>query len=124
MRNQHGTLTGYTKRKCRCRGCRRAWNTYTRHSRYQRANQVPDHVHGTVNGYSNYRCRCCKCYAAQSAARRAYLDAHPRVPKPKPARHPQPVKHAPKPVDPLAEFLADAAEANTNARMINRSTNV
>ncbi len=73
----HGTLTGYTNRRCRCGDCRGAFAAYRRARRaklrHAPAKQIP---HGTLNGYTNYACRCYPCYQANAAYGREYYARH------------------------------------------------
>lgn len=65
----HGTLNGYSNRKCRCSGCRQAAAANMRRYKEQlKTKPVPPHVHGTANGYGNYGCRCQSCTTAHGKA--------------------------------------------------------
>jgi hypothetical protein len=61
---RHGTPTGYSNGRCRCKECRDSWSVYsvdTRHRRRASGLQPGDPRHGTDNGYSNYGCRSTTC---------------------------------------------------------------
>lgn len=65
MENEHGTITGYLSRKCRCDECKRAYADYRREYRMGRRIQIdkplPPIKHGTLNGYGRRKCRCDEC---------------------------------------------------------------
>jgi len=71
----HGTVSGYTNRKCRCADCRLAWRQYMENWKTT-APPLPvgDSRHGSINGYQSYRCRCAWCTAAWRNYQRAYRE--------------------------------------------------
>jgi hypothetical protein len=78
----HGTVNGYSNRKCRCSDCRKAWAAQVQQAKLRRmADRVevngrlvhPTAPHGTANAYGNYGCRCWPCtdkWVADVTARR------------------------------------------------------
>lgn len=73
----HGTVHGYTTRKCRGRKCKAAWSACQRAMKKRRVAETPWEAipHGTVNGYNNYDCRCVPCTGANRAAVARYRAA-------------------------------------------------
>lgn len=71
----HGSLSGYTKMKCRCAECRRAWCDYQiAWKARKKAKEAPGYVapdvshlamgkyeHGTRSAYVHAKCRCQPC---------------------------------------------------------------
>lgn len=64
----HGTVTRYKYRGCRCDPCRAANTADVRVQRLRRAEAEPP-KHGE-SGYNNHGCRCGVCRAAVAAAAR------------------------------------------------------
>lgn len=66
----HGTVNGYTNRKCRCDACQDAWRAYIAEKRAARVARLaadPDCVeHGLASTYANWGCRCRPCTDAWS----------------------------------------------------------
>ena len=61
--DEHGTVSQYTNRGCRCDECKAAVSEARRRTR-QAGLPEGDPRHGTGSGYSNYGCRCDLCKAA------------------------------------------------------------
>jgi hypothetical protein len=69
----HGTVNGYTNRKCRCSRCRVAWadwnwtRTRTREALLKADPSLAEH--GKATTYGNWRCRCEPCTKAWRGAK-------------------------------------------------------
>jgi hypothetical protein len=64
MSFEHGTVSGYNYRGCRCEECRAAVRRYQQERKLL---PTPDRLHGTTGGYVNYGCRCEACRRAWAA---------------------------------------------------------
>lgn len=65
---RHGTLTGYTRHKCRCEKCYAAYTKARKDLEFRRRKtglSKDDPRHGTPNGYKHYGCKCGPCREAQ-----------------------------------------------------------
>lgn len=80
----HGTVNGYTRKKCRCDSCKEAYRGYHRNykalkaeeskeagtSIYKARGATPstgeESWHGTTNGYCYHKCRCDRCKTANT----------------------------------------------------------
>lgn len=66
---EHGKLSSYTNKSCRCDECKTVAMAYFKKSAEARkAKGLPDgdERHGTKNGYLNYGCRCGECKVAHT----------------------------------------------------------
>jgi hypothetical protein len=69
----HGRLSTYVNRRCRCDECRAANAAYKRrHKAAQALSPIPADIHGSINAYVNRDCHCQPCRNAWSAYMRAY----------------------------------------------------
>ena len=70
----HGTITGYFNRKCRCDLCRIAATTYSRNKRQENLEKLDYStiVHGTKHSYAQLGCRCQDCLKAMRDYQKQY----------------------------------------------------
>jgi hypothetical protein len=68
----HGTVNGYTNRRCRCTPCLQAERAYKAAWRAAHAGDVPDGYHGRRSTYINRGCRCDPCREAAMRYQRDY----------------------------------------------------
>jgi hypothetical protein len=68
----HGTISGYTNRRCRCTPCRQAWRAYHAAWRAAHRGKAPDGYHGRLSTYTQWGCRCDPCRDAQISYQRDY----------------------------------------------------
>lgn len=68
----HGTKSGYTNYKCRCKDCKDAATAYWKsYAQTHKAQKFSSRQHGLLSTY-RLGCRCYKCKRAQSKKNRAY----------------------------------------------------
>lgn len=72
-RAQHGTLSMYTNRGCRCDDCREAARVHQEKLRRSKGIKAREYAtHGSVSYYRKRGCRCDLCREASAAAAREY----------------------------------------------------
>lgn len=75
---EHGTLSAYTKAKCRCDVCRQEWRDYQVAWKARiRRSKPPVYEHGTRNCYIKTKCRCEPCRIANGAYFAAWKAKNP-----------------------------------------------